>query len=192
MASCEGLELGDDVCVTPERKLGFDQLLVGAEPLVLEAGDFGLEKGRLGRSCERRPAKARAPHESALPHRRRPRRRAPRWLSRPAPCRSASSSPGERDRIAGATGLDPSPRRFRYRRAPCAAGRRAPARSSSRSREVVGPEVVHDAVERDRLVGVQEEQRERRWLASIHLDRPLVIADLERPEYQKLHLAPLA
>ena len=40
-----GLELGDDVCVTPERKLRFDQLLLGGKPQFLEAGDFGLNEG---------------------------------------------------------------------------------------------------------------------------------------------------
>ena len=56
MASCERLELGDDVCVTPERKLRFDQLLLGGKPQFLEAGDFGLNKGRLSEIRERRPA----------------------------------------------------------------------------------------------------------------------------------------
>jgi hypothetical protein len=55
VASCERLELGDDVCVTSERKLRFDQLLLGAKSLILEAGDFGLEKGRLSKFRERRP-----------------------------------------------------------------------------------------------------------------------------------------
>ncbi len=45
MASCEGLELGDDVCMTPERKLRLDQLLLGGKPHLLEAGDFGLDEG---------------------------------------------------------------------------------------------------------------------------------------------------
>src|SRR5215218_2518912 len=95
----------------------------------------------------------------------------------------------QRDRIAGATGLDPSPRRASVA-AECAA-QPGDIRLHALRRArwgLVRPEVVHDPVERDSLVCIQEEQSEERaWLASIHPDRPPVIADLERPEYQKLH-----
>ncbi len=100
----------------------------------------------------------------------------------------------ERDRIAGATRFDQFPRRASVTaERPAQPGDMHLHALRRARRRALGPEVVDDAVERDRLVCVQEEQSEERaWLASIDLDRPPVIADLERPEYQKLHSCFLA
>ena len=165
------------MCVTPERKLRFDQLLVGAEPLVLEAGDFGLEKGRLRKICERRPA----PKPERLTN------QLCRTGGVPAAARlggfrdqrpeslSVELAGRERDRIAGATGLDPSPRRASViAERPAQPGDVHLHALRRARRRLVGPEVVHDAVERDRLVGVQEEARSAAgWPRSTLIVRPL-------------------
>ena len=56
-------------------------------------------------------------------------------------------------------------------------------------RDVLAPEVVDDPVERDRAVGVEEQEREERpLLACRDLQRRMTIEHLQRAEQAKVHL----
>jgi hypothetical protein len=186
MAGDEGFELGDEVAAVPELQLGIDSLLDRLQAQLVEPGDLRLREGLEAEVGERLPP----PEVECLPQS----HRSPGGIStRPELAAGLHElleaveielTGGELDEIARSTGANTlgaerltQPGDVDLERLPRGLGR------------ALSPELVDQALGADDLVGVQEQDRQRRSLLA-GAERDLAVAvlpNLERPEDPELH-----
>ncbi len=190
MLGKERLQLGDEGRVASERKLGFDPLLDRAHPELPESQPFRVGERRRVEVRQRRPA----PERERLREQRRctlriavGKRLAP--LSRePLEAAEVDFATVELEDVAGSAGEDtvrakrlPQPRDVALQGGRCRLG------------GTIAPDVVDQAVARDDLVRMQDEQRQERALLRPAQRRDAaVVFDLERAEDPELHARVLA
>jgi hypothetical protein len=186
------LELLHHVGVLAERQLCLDQLLEGRDPGIVEACHFGLGEGLIGEIRQRRAA----PQRERVLELRHGRSHVavsqfhtglgdqPFEAMRVEPLRI------ERELVAALAGYD-------------RAGRAAPVVTAQRltkprdmhlqrlgraSRRILAPQLVDQAVGRERLVEVDQQQRQQSArLASRKREPAVTVEDLERAEDAEVH-----
>ena len=181
----ERLELADHLRVASECEVGVDPILERGEPQLLEAGDGGL-----GERLEREVAERRtAPQRQRASQPRRPGLRVARSEGA-APLRRQDLEAVEVDLLG--LGQQAVPRPLRHDHpgvAECLAELRHVHLDAvrGRARRLAAPELVDQAVDGDRLVRVQEEDREQRTLLrSPEWEELVPFAGLERSEDAEL------
>ena len=182
----ERLELGDEDTVAPAREVGVDPLLECRQPRLVQALDLH-RRSRLEEEVGERRA---APEAERLPQRvsdlvrtRQALRLLDELLEAPRvdvgriDVEHVAARLREQPRLA-VLRLEqlPEPRDVHLERVRGRLGRRA------------SPELVDEPVRRERLIRVQQEDREQlAALACVQADGAVVAHDLERAEHSKLH-----
>ncbi len=179
------LELADHLRVAPQRELGLDQQLVRSHPLVLQARDLALGEGLVGEVVERRAAPER---ERRFQRRDRPLGAAGGELA--PPLRQPVLEPVRVEPL----GLDPQliavlARDHHVARERLAQPRDADLERLRRAgRARVAPQLVDQPVAAERLVRVEQQEREERALAvPAERDRTTSVGGLERAEDAEVH-----
>ena len=184
MAAREPLELPDELVVAPEREVGIDAVLERDAVTLLQMRALD-ERERLGELRQRRTPPER--ERRAQPRRRR--RRVAR-VQRGAPLGAQALEAHEVQRL----------RRQRERIARRARPQRPGGQRLAqprhvdvdhlhgRLRDVLAPQVVHQALHRHRAVGVQRQPRQQRArLAPAESQRRVRVDDLERAQHAEVH-----
>ena len=181
-------QLRDQLGVTTEREVGVDAQLERLEPLLLErldGGDGELLVGEVGERAAPPLAERCAQRPGGLP------RAAGRQVvaalrAQRLEARDVGAPRGRAHAIAGRDGLDDGVRLEQPAQARDVLLQRG-ARVGGR---VVAPQLVDQRVRRHDLAGPQQEQREHAALAhAAQMERPAVVADLERAEEKEVETA---
>src|SRR5437773_10009197 len=176
----EPLELADELSASAELEVGVDSLLQRFQPELLESADLALRKGLEGKVAERR----------AAPQRERLAQRLRTLLRVLLPRLGGELLEAPQIELVG---LDPEQvaRRLRHEDV----GRNELAklhdevleRRRRRLRTLLPPELLDDAIAREQLAGVdQQEAQEGALLLAAKGDRALLVRHFERPEDAEL------
>ena len=179
------LELADELRMTPEREIGVDPILDRGDAQLFQAAASVAANGSPATSASagprQRPSAAvnRSAASSVAP----PTRRRARLRGQALEAGEVELVGLDADRVAAAASLQA-----------VGAERTAQAghvdlhRLRRAGRRGLAPEGVDEALDGDRLVGVeQEDGEERALLRAAERQRPIALADLERPQEPELH-----
>ena len=179
----EGLQLGDQFGVPAQFQIGLQPTLERSQAKLLKAEDLGLEERLRGEVCERGPPPQR---ERVSQERRRLRGRGRSGLlDEPLEAKQVELIGGDLQEVPVLTRDDRLARRNRLAQA----GDVVLERVRRRPRRAGAPELVDQAVGRDHLVRMREQDREERPLACAAECEPApVVCNLQRAEDPELHV----
>jgi len=188
VAGDERLELGHEVGVTAEREIGVDAPLERHGALLLEACDLGLRKGLVRDVGQRRasPQGERLAQEAGRVRGPAARERVPTLAQEPLEAIDVELAVLDPQRVAAPVRLEPVPFAVAERAPQAADVVLQHLRRGRRGR--LAPQRVDQAIARDRLVAMQEQQHQHNALPALaELDGAVLVGDLERSQQAKEH-----